>query len=138
MTFNTPILNFYICPSRGIGSNTFYQKILGINSPMMHQRHRLFFKLRRWGKDLRKLHFELITDNKVNVGIAAKHFEAGLSITTGDSDKSLGGMTEDLANDSSALYFSSFGNRAGIDHKHIRFLTKFYWDKPSPLKPVFE
>jgi hypothetical protein len=105
---------------------------------MMNQWHRLFFKLRKWWNDLRKLHFELIADNEVNVGNAAKHFEAGLGITPGYRDKGLGRMTEDLANNSSAIHLSPFRDRAGINHEDIRFLPKFYRDKPAPLKPVFE
>ena len=105
---------------------------------MMHHRHRLFFKLGKRRNDLRQLHFELIADNEVNIGHATKRFQAGLGITPGNSDKGMWGMTEDLANDSSTIHLSPFRDRAGIDHKNIRFPAKLYRDKPALLKPVFQ
>jgi hypothetical protein len=80
----------------------------------------------------------LIAHNEINTFNASKRFEAGLGVTPRYSHKSLWGMTEDLANYSSAIHFRPFRDRAGIDYEYIRCLAKLYRDKPAPLKPVFE
>jgi hypothetical protein len=47
-------------------------------------------------------------------------------------------MTENLANDSSALHLSPFRDGAGINHEYIRFPAKFDRDKSLPVKSVCE
>jgi len=94
--------------------------------------------LGKWWKKVGKLHLKLIAHNKINAFNASKCFKPGLGVTPGYRHKRLGGMTEDLANDSSAIHLSPFRDRAGIDYEYIRFLSKFYRDKSATLKPVFE
>jgi hypothetical protein len=133
-----PVLNFQIRAGGIIGANPFYKKILRINPLMMNQRLRLFFELRKRGDHVRKLHLELIAHYKVNAFNASKLFETGLGVASGYRHKGLWGMTEDLANDASAIHLGPFGDCTGINHEDIRFPAKFHRDKPVPLKSVCE
>ena len=111
----TTILNFYICPCEAIiQSVTIYHKFTTADFRWMdNQRLILFFQS---VEIVRNIQFMFIADNQIHTGNLTDSIDSHLSITSDNSDKSIGIFPQNFTDRLPAFCISLFGNRTGIDH----------------------